>query len=292
MITAKILLDSLNPAGDRITTFLLTYPRIIHAEFMTHRVFSRNASSTRAIPTRKIIEAVKENPFIPTWWGKNEPGMKAREELDDTIADQFRNVDGKMVPLTRRAAAKHDWLVARDSAVAHAERLVELGLHKQIAGRVLEPFSHITVIVTGTEFENFFALRAHEDAQPEIQELARIALDLYNINDPRRLKEGEWHIPFGDKMPEGADLSLQLTISTARCARLSYLTFDGAMNVEKDIEIHDDLSTNGHWSPFEHQAQALGSSIRVGNFTGWKQYRKTFVGENRRDKRVKTFKAG
>lgn len=290
MIEAKILLDSLNPVGDRLTTFVLTYNRFVHSEFMTHRVFSRNASSTRAIPTKKLIESVKTNPGMPVWWGKNESGMQAREELDDTVADQFRSINGKLTPLTRMGAAKHDWLAARDAAVAYAERMCDLGVHKQIVGRILEPWAHITVLATATDFENFFSLRVHPDAQPEIQTLAAKMLELYNSNEPTRLKAGEWHIPFGDKMPENADIPTKLQISTARCARLSYLTFDGEMNVTKDFEIHDKLSNSGHWSPFEHQAQALDSSCQVGNFVGWKQYRKNFKGENRRDPRVKRYK--
>jgi hypothetical protein len=242
-----------------------------------------------------MLEAVKTNPAMPVWWGKNQKGMKAREELDNTVADQFRMVvsdDGtkKLTPMTAMEAAKHDWLAARDSAVAYAEKLVELDVHKQIANRICEPWAHITVLVTATDFENFFSLRVHPDAQPEIQALASKMLEEYNKSEPRQLKVGEWHIPFGDKMPENADLGTWLKISTARCARLSYLTFDGAMDVEKDFEIHNSLSNDGHWSPFEHQAQALGESKQVGNFVGWSQYRKTFKGENRRDSRVKRYK--
>lgn len=287
MIKAQIVLDSSNPAGDRLTSWLLTFPRFILAEVNTHRVFSRNTSSSRAIPVKKIIDQVKNDPAMPIYWGKNQPGMSAREELDDTVTDIFRTIDGRLCPLTRKQAAKHDWLQMRDLAVAQAEKLLEIGLHKQSVNRILETWLWTTTLLSATDFENFFSLRAHPDAQPEFRELANQMLDQYNANVPTRLKVGEWHIPFGDKMPDESDVSTKLKISTARCARTSYLSFDGDMDVNKDFAIHDKLSTSGHWSPFEHCAQALDSSTQCGNFVGWKQYRKFFQRENRRDERVK-----
>jgi Thymidylate synthase complementing protein len=294
MIQAKILLDSVNPLGDRLTTWLLTYPRFVHAEFNTHRMFSRNASSSRAIPIQKMIDAVLANPALPVFWGKNQAGMQANVELDDKELTQFRRVFGadgtwKMMHLTDRAAAKFDWLEARDNAVASVKKLMEVGLHKQLSNRLLEPWMHITVVMSATELENFFSLRAHEAAMPEFRSLAYLMLDLYQQSVPVQKQVGEWHIPFGDKMPAEAKIDSQLKIATARCARTSYLTFDGEMNVEKDYEIHDKLSTSGHWSPFEHCAQALGERKQVGNFVGWFQYRKTFITENRTDGRVQRY---
>lgn len=290
MIEAKIVLDSINPTRDRITSWLLTYPRFIHAELNTHRAFSRNASSSRAIPVQKMLEAVKTNPAMPVFWGKNQSGMQAKEQLDDIVADQFRTVeiDGvkRLLPFTRLQAAKHDWLAARDLAVKSVEQLLEVGLHKQITNRLLEPWMHITVLVTGTEFENFFSLRAHEDAQPEFQKLAYMMLELYNKSTPNELKDGEWHIPFGDKMPDGVTEAERLKIATARCARTSYLSFDGGIDATKDYGIHDKLYQSGHWSPFEHCAIAMDDSVPCGNFTGWMQYRKMFPSELRRDNRV------
>lgn len=295
MIKAEILLDSLNPVGDRLTTWLVTIPRWILAELNTHRMFSRNASSSRAIPVQKMIDSVMTNPAIPVFWGKNQPGMVAHEELDDVKLEHFRSVlqDGvrKLVPMTARQAALHDWLDARDNAVASVKKLLDLGLHKQNANRLLEPWMHVTDLVSATNFENFFALRAHFDAQPEFRALAYHMLDLYQRNSPRRLREGEWHIPFGDKMPKDADIDTQLKISAARCARLSYNSFDGDMDINKDFAIVNKLSKDGHWSPFEHQAQALGTSTQSGNFVGWKQYRKTFPNECRGDGRVPNFRS-
>lgn len=309
MVTAKILADSVNPAGCRITSWVLTYPRFFHSELMTHRVFSRNAASSRAIPVKKVIEEVQNNPAMPVYWGKNQSGMQASEELDDAIKKPFYD-EGFPEPflMTSKEAAKGEWLAARDSAVSHAKKLLEIGLHKQVANRILEPFMHMTIILTGTEFENFFSLRAHKDAQPEFQELAYLMLNLYQSKEPTKLKEGEWHIPFSDKfdlerlmvlyrnqtggnyLSEDEDMNnLRLKISTARCARVSYLNFEGKDDYEADIDLCNKLSESGHWSPFEHCAQSLSDEKWVGNFRGWKQYRKFFSQENRTDGRVNRY---
>ncbi len=308
-IQAKILLDSVNPTGNRITTWVLTYPRFIHAEFMTHRVFSRNASSSRAIPVKKMLEDVKNNPAMPVYWGKNQAGMQAAEELDNVTKRQRpMEFPYHYAHTTDMEHAKDLWLEARDNAVRSVEAMNELGLHKQIANRLLEPWMHITVLATATEHENFFALRAHKDAQPEFQKLAYLMLDLYQQSVPQKLEVGQWHIPFGDKLddarlkevvektysyvPNEAEMiynRVRLDIATARCARVSYLNFDGKDDYMADLELTKRLSASGHWSPFEHCATpALSGTIphRSGNFIGWKQYRKFFSQENRRDGRV------
>lgn len=307
MINAKILLDSINPVGNRITSWILTYPRFFHSEILTHRVFSRNAASSRAIPVKRMIDDIRQNCAMPIFWGKNQAGMQAKEELDDTIKRREivvspvgNGLDPYTLTVTDKHASKHEWLAARDSAIKHAEKMLELGVHKQIANRILEPFMHMTVIITGTEFENFFALRAHPDAQPEFQDLAYKMLDIYQLSEPKKLKAGEWHIPFGDKLDETrlTELyyqtaipheELKLRISVARCARVSYLNFEGKDDYNKDIELSETLSSSGHWSPFEHSAMALSTSEYSGNFKGWKQYRKTFIEENRGDGRVQKF---
>lgn len=292
MISSTLLLDSVNPAGCRLSTWILTYPRFFHSELMTHRVFSRNAASSRAIPVKKVIEEVKNNPAVPTFWGKNQSGMQASQELEGSLKE----------------LSQAEWLKARDSAVQHAQKMLELGLHKQVANRILEPFMHMTIILTGTEFENFFSLRAHKDAQPEFQELAYNMLSMYDASEPNKLKEGEWHIPFSEKLDmerlmvmyhnktgkhylkEDDDMTeIRLKISTARCARVSYLNFEGKDDYNADVELCNTLSSSGHWSPFEHCAQSLSDERWSGNFKGWKQYRKFFDQENRRDPRIKNF---
>jgi thymidylate synthase ThyX len=308
MISAEILLDSINPVGNRITSWVLTYPRFFHSELMTHRVFSRNAASSRAIPVKKMIDQIKNNSAMPIFWGKNQSGMQAAEELDDTILEHtvINPVDGTEKKVSAKHAAKHEWLAARDSAVKHAEKMLEIGLHKQIANRITEPFMNMKIILTGTEFQNFFSLRAHSDTQPEFQDLAYKMLSLYQSNKPNTLKHGEWHIPFGNKLdltrlmelytkntgkhyngqPDPAMDDLKLKIATARCARVSYSNFEGKDDYDADLELSNRLSDSGHWSPFEHCAQSMNSSDWYGNFKGWKQYRKFFNMENRKDDRA------
>lgn len=266
MIEAKILCDSINTAGDRITTFLLIYPRFILAELNTHRIFSRNSASSRAIPVEKMIQRVINNTATPIYWGKNQKGMQANEELSDFDKGLSEGI----------------WLAAMINAVKKAKKLVNIGVHKQIANRLLEPFMHITTIVTATEFGNFFNLRAHKDAQPEFQELAFQMLVLYKDNKPVLKEPGQWHLPFADKyVDDGLTETQLLKIVAARAARLSYLNFEGDVAHHKDYDLHDNLSGSGHWSPFEHPAQALDKSDRWGNFIGWKPYRKFFAQENK-----------
>lgn len=270
MIEAKILLDSVNSNGNRLITWVLTYPRFIHSEFMTHRVFSRNAASSRAIPVDKVIKGLQDNPAMPHVWGLNQKGMQSSTVASTEV----------------REAGEDIWLAARDYAIEHARKLQDLGLHKQIVNRVLEPFTHMTVIATATEWGNFFALRAHPDAQPEFQILANKMLAEYQAHTPTQLATGQWHIPFGDRMPDNLTEAQEMKIATARCARISYMTFDGEINVEKDYELHDSLLASGHMSPFEHCAKASPEGGRSGNFVGWTQYRKLIPGENKTDPRL------
>ncbi len=269
--SARVLLDSVSPAAVRLTTMEARYPRFIHSELMTHRVFSRNSSSSRAVPIRKMIDAVRDDPATPVWWGKNQAGMQALAELDEDA----------------RTLAAAEWQRALEDALAHAERLAksDINLHKQLVNRILEPFAWITVIVTATEWANFFTQRTHEDAQPELKHLATLMLDAYRASAPRPLALGEWHTPL-ILADEEAVLPLEerLKISVARSARVSYLTHDGARDHAKDIDLYERLvggGANGHWSPFEHVATPLASGGEwSGNFRGWQQYRKRFALEH------------
>jgi thymidylate synthase ThyX len=267
-IQARIVADSANPSGDRITSFVLVYPRFIHSEVMTHRAFSRNAASSRAIPVEKMISNITANPAGPIFWGMNQKGMQASQEATPEV----------------QAIAVKLWNLAMQEAVVRARQLLDLGIHKQIANRLLEPFAHMTTLVTATDFGNFFNLRAHPDAQPEFQELAYQMLDCYEESSPRILDVGDWHLPFADQyIPEGLSIEQLLKISTARAARTSYVNFEGDFAHEKDYDLHDRLATSGHWSPFEHPACAMSYSVRSGNFVGWFQYRKKFPNENQKD---------
>lgn len=294
-ITTKVICDSQPKTGTRITTLELEYPRFIHSEFMTHRMFSRNASSSRAIPIMKMIHAVIDNPAMPIHWGKNQAGMQAREQLEDRYQLQAQLL----------------WKAARDSAVEHAKTMLALGAHKQIVNRILEPFTHIRVIVTATNFANFFALRDHEDAQPEIRELAVAMKKAIEESTPQLLGIGEWHLPYLDAedftniyehLKENSITRhdpaqhqiwmMACAISAARCARVSYLTHDGERpTIEKDMELYHHLvhANPPHMSPCEHQASpdklspGLADWARAdqhGNFTGWIQFRHLIKGES------------
>lgn len=280
MIEAKIVKDSVAPSGMRLTTFVLTYPRFIHSEFMTHRMFSRNASSSRAIPVKKSIQMVIDNPAIPIAFTKNQKGMQGGEALTGEDHDM----------------AVIQWLKARDSAVHYANFLEQLEVHKQYANRILEPFSHITVVCSATNYSNFFALRLHPAAQPEICELARKMWEAYKSNKPQKLDIGEWHLPF--VTPENAKEAIEeyfaanpgaewdsfaLKMSVARCARVSYLNHEGKKpTLEEDLKLYERLvgSAPIHASPAEHQGQAIETQHYSGNFRGWIQYRKTLPNEN------------
>lgn len=282
----RILADSIGPNRVRITTWELTYPRFVHAELMTHRLFSRNSASSRAIPTKKLMRQIRKDPAMPVWWGKNQSGMQAREELT-----------GWRLALVRRL-----WLSARWGALLVAWLLGLLGFHKQIANRILEPWMFITVIVTATEFDNWFKLRCHPDAQPEIGWVAKEMQNQYVANVPRELQPGEWHLPLVDLDEEILHFPPYQNketiekvfdtckVSAGRCARVSYLTHDGRRDMSEDVSLADKLMKSGHWSPFEHVAQALpevgeldhccggpipSALLWSGNLRGWTQYRAT-----------------
>lgn len=295
MISAKIIKDSRNPTGNRLTTFVLTFPRYILAEFNTHRMISRNSASSRAIPFKTMLEKVINNPFIPIKFMKEHKGMQGNEYFEN---------EEDILKLTEI------WLSARNDAVVKANKLNENDLTKQMCNRILEPFLYHTIIASGTEWENFFALRAHEAAEIHFQDLAFKMLDEYNNSEPILLNEGEWHIPFGDLFEEDRIEKLYVSklsevntdfytrkkewiektkveIATSRCARISYGTFEGKDDYQADIKLHDRLLESGHLSPFEHCAKSMDNNNQSGNFIGFEQYRKTFQNENRIDSRIK-----
>jgi len=271
VIEAKIIADSLHPSGrSRLTTMRLTYPRFVHSEFMTHRMFSRNAASSRAIPFHRMRKAVLSDVACPVEWGSNKPGMQA----------------GASIRFPK--AAKAVWHAAAWVAAGFATVLNLMGLHKQIVNRVLEPFSHITVLVTGSDaaWSNFFWLRDHKDADPTIAALAAVTKKAYLASEPAPLRVGEWHLPYADNHPSRL-MKQQHVISIARCARVSYMLpgQDKQSTFEDDKRLYDRLvgSDPKHASPAEHQAAALpltANPEQGGNLgIGWMQLRKTLSGE-------------
>ena len=270
-ITAKVIADSVHYYGGRarrLTSFVLRYPRFIHSELLTHRMLSKNSSSSRAIPVQKMIDDVMRDPAMFVFWGKNQPGMQAAVEM---AAEEVE-------------AARAEWLAARDNAVAHAKRLLALGLHKQCSNRLLEPWMHITVLLSGTDFANLYALRCHPDAQPEFQALARSMRDAQRASTPvdrtRLSGVDAWHLPLvADDERHEFDEETALKVCTGRAARVSYLTHDGKRDPAADVELHDRLAKSGHWSPFEHAARP-NTVARNSNFSYWHQYRKDLAAEH------------
>ncbi len=299
---AKVLADSRSPAGHRLTTLEATFPRFVLAEFNTHRVFSRNSASSRAIPIAKQLRRVLEEPYVPIEFGSNQPGMQAGPALSGG----------------RRDAAEREWLRARDDAVRRVLGLVAdpdaisvdddllealgqveeairnraqpaewLNVHKQVANRLLEPFMWHTVIVTATEWDNFWNLRCHPDAQPEIRLIAETMRAAAEASDPEELGLGEWHLPLvgPEDREQVASIEDLIRISAGRCARVSYLTHAGKRDLDADIELHDRLLESGHMSPLEHPARPLTADELAGNewsgnFRGWHSYRKSISGES------------
>lgn len=313
-IKAEIIKDSISPEDIRLTTFRLRYPKFIHGEAKTHRQIriadkayelleeigfmddpnlSRNASSSRAIPVERLVKDVMDDPAIPIHWGKNQKGMQADEECDALVTLPFGgdSIDNEGA-----------WLYARDNAINIAQAFSNAGYHKQIVNRLLEPFCHINVVVTATQWNNFFALRCHPDAQPEMRMLAEAMRDAMKNSIPLKLGYGEWHLPFIEDEDRKHHEGTLIKISAARCARVSYLTQEGKpSNAEEDIALHDRLVRDNiiHASPCEHQATPDRPNVFQGpekgakpvypiewandhlhgNFDGWIQYRKMIPGE-------------
>ena len=257
-ISVNIIADSISPDGVRLTTFVLEYPRYIHAEVMTHRVFSRNAQSSRAIPVNRSLEQTILSPIV---WGENKSGMSSEKEL--SVNDQ------KM--------CAYYWHAAARTCQDFAERLAKVGLHKQWSNRMLEWFSPIKVVVTATEWDNFFWLRDDPDvAQPEIVDLARQMKDRMDNSTPQLLQPGQWHLPYVNSVvsnggmgqnimvyyvrSEGAadivDLETAKKVSAGCCAAVSYRNNP---TIEKCLEIWDKLFSGPkpHLSPVEHQATPM-----------------------------------
>jgi hypothetical protein len=260
--TAKIIAHSIGPHGRQICTMVVRYWRAMHGELMTHRVFSRNASSSRAIPVAKMLRQVWSDPAGPQHWGSNRPGMQATTELTGW----------------RLLLAKLLWSWAAKSAAFFSWAMMRVGLHKQVANRVTEPYQYITVLVTSTEWENFYQLRRHSDAQPEMQQLAEVMYRAQEASTPEKLANGQWHMPFVSAREYNVwGLMDALRMSTARNARVSYLNHDQtAPEPQKDFKLHDDLvcSSPMHASPTEHAAQCMELPTAYANFTGFRSYRR------------------
>ena len=265
-IVARVVAKSANKSNPEsvICTFELEYPRFIHSELMTHRLFSRNAMSSRAVPVAKMINHVKDNPAMPIHWGANQAGMQAENECDNMVSSY----------LSGESLGRSDfWKMMANTSGCWAEMLSAAGYHKQIVNRILEPYQMMKTVLTATELDNFFYLRCHSDAQPEIKELANCMYKAYQEVESEILSEGEWHTPYVDKifyedgsieyfLPEDHTCNSiskddALKVSSSCCAQVSYRLLDNS--IDKALDIYDKLvnSKPVHASPFEHQATPM-----------------------------------
>lgn len=290
---ATVLADSINEAGNRLITFDTRYYRGIHAEMMTHRVFSRNSASSRAIPVMKMVKQVLEDPYVPSYWGAYQAGMQAHQEIlfPEEAEMHWRYgalsaVDSAMTLLFgtewTQYAGKMDVREAFE-LFRDVKPNTTVAPHKQIVNRVLEPYLWHRVVISSTSWENFYDLRVDGDADPAIHQIAYLMEVASKLSTPEPVDYDDWHTPL-ITWDERDQLSLEdaLKVSAARCARTSYLTHDGKRDFEKDLELFDRLVTGKpHLSPLEHVARPLASSDeQIGNFTGWTQLRGQLFGRS------------
>jgi thymidylate synthase ThyX len=267
--SAKVIADSVSRRGHRLTTMEIVTHRFVLAEFNTHRVFSRNSASSRAIPVKKQLERVKTNPAYPLSWPSEKPGMQGGEELE----------------AMEQELAKEVWDHARDAMVMYVELLQNLGLHKSVTNRLLEPFMWHTIIVSSTEWDNFFKQRVSPLAQPEIREVATLMQHALQSSIPTDVAEGQWHLPYVHA-DENLSTEVGKMCSVARIARVSRENHDtGSIDVNKDVDTYNMLilADPAHASPLEHVAtpkrMGLGADYIVpGNFEGWEQLRHQVLG--------------
>lgn len=304
-IKARVLAHSIAPSGSKLITFELQYPRIIHSEFLTHRVFSRCSASSRAIPFAKMQEQLTG---IPVRFGKNVSGMQDAGEHTELI-------NGAYTP-------EEWWELAKMSASKFSERFYSAGYHKQIYNRLTEPFQMMKTVLSTTEIANFMHLRDDSAVDPTLEALAKAMRDAMEASKPVLVKAGEWHLPYihkssvqlGCKLKqryfvdesEEQEISLEeaIKLSCTRCAAVSYR--NEGYGMEKALEIYDRLvgSDKKHASALEHCATPMENydSVNIpsyfntwqkgishvdrqgnfwsGNFKGFIQYRKLIDGEN------------
>ena len=295
--SAKVVTDSISEEGKRITTLQCRYWRGIHAELMTHRAFARNAASSRAIPFLSYVQSGSGGPsmnqlspkctvatlqndrFVPEFIGTEQKGMQAGDELEEMRKHTAQRIIHEMM----------------DKVMDDCKKLYELGVHKSIINRYLEPWSYITVVITATEWDNFFKLRCHPAAEKHFQKLALQMQAAMVESKPTLIEYGRWHLPYVDETDtenirtgmDGNAWEVMKKVSAARCARVSYLTHDGKRDIKADLALAERLLNPGdgaiHASPFEHVATPTyaykGEHGTSGPFIGWRQYRKEIPGE-------------
>lgn len=293
---AKVVCDSVSPAGVRLVSVEACYPRFIHAELMTHRAFSRNAASSRAIPFYRagadgvaipncFYSRVLIDPVVPEFIGREQAGMQSGENFE---GEEYFKILQRIVSM-------------RDNVLDACMEMYRMGVHKSIINRYLEPWQWMTVLITATDWNNFWRLRIHGAAEKHFQKIARLTAEAVKQSSPALLRHGEWHTPYiqdvdrefvrnGGVKNFGTETDILKYVSAGRCARLSYLTHEGKRDLSKDIALCKQLIDPRtadldpdvlHASPLEHVAMALTDPReRSGNFRGWHQFRKDFPNEN------------
>lgn len=287
---AKIIKDS-QMGDDRLITFEVEFHRFILPELNTHRVFSRNYQSSRAVPIESLIKQVRDNPAMPVHWGANQRGMVAEEENSNFVnVMDFESVDmsidGMYEEVMYKMTPEDAWIHSAKLAAEMAEEFSVAGYHKQIVNRILEPFMLTRGVITATEkgFESFFKLRCHPDAQPEIKALAEVMRETLDQSKPQALNLNEWHLPYVDSVIGTKE---NIMISTSCVAQVSYRQLDDSLEKAKRIYSMLNLPSNGkypqdppHFSPAEHCAVHATNLTRdhwiSGNFHSFSisQYRK------------------
>lgn len=255
-IQVKIIADSVSKIGKRLTTYELIYPRIVHAELMTHGMLAKNAASSRAIPVRKVIELVRNTPAMPSRFGANQAGMQDKGVEHDAPINGY--------------SPQEWWRLAALSAARFSEEFDNAGYHKQVCNRVTEPYQWMKTVVSGTEWANFFWLRDHKDADPTIAELARKMREAYDNTTPILLLPGDWHVPYyyegywkgdGDLLDvHSYTIEEALDISISCCAQVSYRTLDDSLEKAKRVVERLNLGESNdpkHSSPSEHQGTPM-----------------------------------
>lgn len=315
MIKAEVVADSISEEGKRMLTFKVRYPWFIHGEIMTHRVLSRNASSNRAIPLKKMLEEARSDELRaePVYWGAEQKGMEPGGELSRERTEPFPFGGLDFSPYER---TRQEWRIAAFSAAHAAENMGKFGAHKSLCNRLLMPFTHANVIISGTEWNNFFGLRLDKAADPTMRALTIAMWEAKESSSPITMRPGHWHLPFitvrdeniqnwySNQLLGGSTISskqfddILIKVSVARCARVSYESFETGKRstVEEDLKLYERLvgSQPVHASPAEHQATPDERSYKTdgedtpywqnehqhGNLIGWRQYRKMIPGED------------
>lgn len=229
-------------------------------DIVVHNCFSLSVRSSRATPVDTLIAEISNSPWGPCEWGKNQKGMVAEKVINQEEA------------LT---ALKYIWYHAAKGNCGVAKSLADAGVHKQIVNRLLEPFSCTHMVLSGTEWDNFYKLRCAKDAQPEMRALALKMKKVQEDSEPEELEYNQWHLPYiTEEDKEKYSIRELCKISAARCARVSYKLYDGSTDVEKDLELFNKLSSLSHYSPLEHQATPTEPRFYLSsNFKGWNQFR-------------------